>query len=114
MMILSGYWLGSQKAGMLGCEENIGLLSFQAFQPPSFNPTKRITPNWFSNRLEPIGVITMAYFYPSYQWKKIKSTIAKESMVCTTPASTFVHPFHLTAMSHFSIFISLVNPNKVK
>jgi len=56
----------------------------------------------------------MAYFYPSYQWKKIKSTIAKESMICTTPASTFVHPFHLTAMSHFSIFIPLVNPKNVK
>jgi len=58
----------------------------------------------------------MAYFHSSYQWKKIKSIIAKESMICTTPASTYVHPFQfqLTAMPHFSIFVPLVNPNNAK
>ena len=36
---LKDYWLGSQKSGMLACEENIKLLSFQAFQRPSLKPT---------------------------------------------------------------------------
>jgi hypothetical protein len=33
------------EAGMLGCKKNIELLNLQAFQPPSFKPTKPITPN---------------------------------------------------------------------
>jgi len=44
MIILKSYWLGSQKAGML---RNIGLESFQAFQPPSFKLAKLIAPNWY-------------------------------------------------------------------
>jgi hypothetical protein len=32
MIALKDYWLGSQKAGMLGCNKNTGLPGFQAFQ----------------------------------------------------------------------------------
>jgi hypothetical protein len=48
----------------------------------------------------------------------VTSPVPLQQEVPFTPASwrasTYVHPFHLTAMLHFSIFVFLVNPNNAK